>query len=136
MRLGGVAALAVCAHNTQRTTNNKQRTPHNKQHTTHINNTQHARSNIPYGFHHFPLAGLPPGFPVWLDINLSQGGAATWLAWLRDALLLDEATAGLSASFVTFNADLRVFALAAVDFEFGAGGSITVRAAGGGGCNE
>lgn len=82
--------------------------------------------NIPFGFHHFPLEGAPPGFPVWLDINLSQEGASTWLTWLRDALLLDEATAGLSARAVTYNADLRIFALTDVTFEFGAGGSIEV----------
>jgi hypothetical protein len=83
--------------------------------------------NVPYGFHHFPLSGAPPGFPVWLDINLSQAGAATWLAWLRDALLPDDATRGLTARMVTYNADLGVFASVRVDFDFGAGGSIQVR---------
>ncbi|KAI8467677.1 MAG: hypothetical protein J3K34DRAFT_480735 [Monoraphidium minutum] len=83
-----------------------------------------ARS-VPYGFHHFPLPGAPPGFPVWLDINLSQGGAATWLAWLRDALLLDGSTRGLAARFVTYNAELRVFGAVKVDFDFGTGGTIT-----------
>jgi hypothetical protein len=64
---------------------------------------------------------------VWLDINLSQAGAATWLAWLRDALLPDDATRGLTARMVTYNADLGVFASVRVDFDFGAGGSIQVR---------
>jgi hypothetical protein len=85
------------------------------------------RRNIPYGFHHFPLTGAHPGFPVWLDINLSEQGAATWLAWLRDALLLDESTRGVAVGGVTYNADLGVFALVAVEFEFGSGGSIQVR---------
>ena len=83
--------------------------------------------DVPYGFHHFPLPGAPAGFPVWLDINLSEEGASTWLAWLRDALLLDGATRGLAARFVTFNADLGVFASVRVEFDFGAGGSIQVR---------
>lgn len=70
--------------------------------------------------------GLPPGFPVWLDINLSQDGANTWLNWLRDALLLDASARGLTARFVTYNADLAVFASVKVEFDFGAGGSIQV----------
>ncbi|GBF96992.1 polycystin cation channel family [Raphidocelis subcapitata] len=83
--------------------------------------------NVPWGFHHFPLPGAPPGFPVWIDINLSQGGALTWLAWLRDGLMLDESTRALTARAVTYNPDLKIFAAAAVDFDFGAGGAITAR---------
>ena len=83
--------------------------------------------NIPYGFHHFSLPSATPGFPVWLDINLSQDGAQAWLTWLRDALLLDDTTAGITARVATYNADLRIFALSQVTYEFGAGGSIQVR---------
>jgi hypothetical protein len=83
--------------------------------------------NIPYGFHHFPLRGAVPGFPVWLDINLSQGGAATWLTWLREALLLDGSTRGVTARAVTYNTDLGITAAVTVMFEFDDGGSIHVR---------
>ncbi len=31
--------------------------------------------DLPYAFHFFPLEGKPNGFPVYFDINLSQGGA-------------------------------------------------------------
>lgn len=31
--------------------------------------------DLPYAFHFFPLKGKPNGFPVYFDINLSQGGA-------------------------------------------------------------
>lgn len=88
----------------------------------------HHPRHVPFGFHHFPLHDAPAGFPVWLDINLSEGGATTWLQWLQDALLLDSATRGLAARMVTFNADLGVFALVKVVFDFGAGGSIKVGA--------
>jgi len=63
---------------------------------------------------------------VWLDINLSEEGAATWLTWLRDGLLLDDATRGMTVEAVTYNADLGVFALVMIEFDFGAGGSIAV----------
>lgn len=82
---------------------------------------------MPWGFHHFPLPGAPPGFPAWLDINLSQAGALTWLAWLRDGLLLDDSTRGLAARAVTYNPDLGIFAAATVEFDFGPGGSISAR---------
>lgn len=94
-----------------------------QQTTKHTSNNNNG-SNVPWGLHHFPLPGAPDGFPVWLDINLSERGAQTWLTWLREALLLDGATRGLEASLVTYNADLRVFALTTVSFEFGDGGSI------------
>jgi hypothetical protein len=64
---------------------------------------------------------------VWLDINLSEGGASTWLTWLREALLLDGSTRGLTARAVTYNADLGVTAAVAVTFDFGDGGSIQAR---------
>ncbi len=33
-----------------------------------------ACSGVPFAFSNFPLEGLPPGFPVWFDINLAQVG--------------------------------------------------------------
>ena len=33
---------------------------------------------LPYAFHFFPMDGKPDGFPVWLDINLAEGGAQNW----------------------------------------------------------
>lgn len=84
-----------------------------------------ARS-VPYAFWHLPLDGLPPGFPVLLDINLSQGGAQAWLSWLQEGLLLDAHTRGLSAHLVTYNSQLRVFSAVKVEFHFQAGGAIRV----------
>jgi hypothetical protein len=50
---------------------------------------------VPYAFWHLPLDGLPPGHPVFLDINLSQEGAQTWLSWLQEGLMLDTHTRGM-----------------------------------------
>lgn len=83
-------------------------------------------SGVPFAFRHRPLAGLGPGFPVWLDINLSQDGAQTWAAWLREGLLLDERSRSLTARMVTYNAELRVFAAVLVSFDFTDGGAIKV----------
>jgi hypothetical protein len=51
--------------------------------------------SVPYAFWHLPLDGLPPGYPVFLDINLSEEGAQTWLSWLQEGLLLDQHTRGM-----------------------------------------
>lgn len=48
--------------------------------------------SVPYAFWHLPLDGLPLGYPVFLDINLSEEGAQTWLSWLQEGLLLDQHT--------------------------------------------
>lgn len=85
-----------------------------------------ARRHVPYAFRHFPLEGLPPGFPVWFDINLSQEGAETWRTWLSEGLLLDDHTRGLLARLVTYNPDLGVWAEIEVAFEFEDSGSIQV----------
>lgn len=45
--------------------------------------TQQNPRSVPYAFWHLPLKGLPPGFPAFLDINLSEQGAHTWLSWLQ-----------------------------------------------------
>jgi hypothetical protein len=49
----------------------------------------------------------------------------------QEGLLLDDATRGLSAHLVTYNAELRVFGAARLDFAFQAGGNIKVRRASG-----
>lgn len=54
--------------------------------------------NVPYAFWHLPLRDLPPGYPVFLDINLSQEGAQTWLSWLQEGLLLDANTRGMQVT--------------------------------------
>jgi len=84
--------------------------------------------SVPYAFRHLPLQDLPPGYPVYLDINLSQEGAQTWLSWLQEGLLLDERTRGLVAHLITYNSDLKVFGAVKVSFDFQQEGSIKVRA--------
>lgn len=84
--------------------------------------------SVPYAFRHLPLQDLPPGYPVYLDINLSQEGAQTWLSWLQEGLLLDESTRGLVAHLITYNSDLKIFGAVKVSFDFQQGGSIKVRA--------
>lgn len=54
--------------------------------------------SVPYAFWHLPLSELPPGYPVFLDINLSQDGAQTWLSWLQEGLMLDDNTRGLQVT--------------------------------------
>ncbi len=54
--------------------------------------------SVPYAFWHLPLTELPPGYPVFLDINLSQDGAQTWLSWLQEGLLLDDNTRGMQVT--------------------------------------
>jgi hypothetical protein len=84
---------------------------------------------VPYAFWHAPLPGLPPGYPVFLDINLSQQGAQTWLSWLQEGLLLGDSTRGLLAHLVTYNAELGVFGAVQLLFDFQPGGSIKVHTA-------
>jgi hypothetical protein len=33
---------------------------------------------LPWAFHHLPMAGRHPGFPLWFDINLAADDAQTW----------------------------------------------------------
>jgi hypothetical protein len=81
---------------------------------------------LPWGFHFFQLDGLPNGFPVWFDIDLSAADAQTWFTYLQDGLYLDGHTRGLNAHMVTYNAELRIFGAYRVKFFFSDGGSIQV----------
>jgi hypothetical protein len=56
---------------------------------------------VPYAFWHLPLEDLPPGYPVFLDINLSEEGAQTWLSWLQEGLQVDDKTQGMQVSMTT-----------------------------------
>jgi hypothetical protein len=82
---------------------------------------------LPWGFHFFPLEGLPNGFPVWFDIDLSADDAQTWFTYLQDGLYLDGHTRGLIVHMVTYNAELRIFGAYRLKFYFSDGGSIQVQ---------
>lgn len=86
----------------------------------------HTPRSLPYAFHHLPLSGLPDGFPIWFDINLSEDGAQTWYNWVQQGLLLDDRTRGLQAQLVTYNPELQVFGDVLLRFEFSDGGTISV----------
>lgn len=60
-----------------------------------------SQRGVPYAFWHLPLEDLPPGYPVFLDINLSEEGAQTWLSWLQEGLLVDDHTQGMQVSMTT-----------------------------------
>uniref|UniRef100_A0A061RIA9 Polycystin cation channel family n=1 Tax=Tetraselmis sp. GSL018 TaxID=582737 RepID=A0A061RIA9_9CHLO len=82
--------------------------------------------NIPWGFHHFALDDYEDGFPVWFDINLSEGMAQRYYTYLREGLFLDGNTRSVSAQIVTYNAELRVFSAAMLTFKYSDGGTIDV----------
>lgn len=86
--------------------------------------------SVPYAFWHLPLQGAAAGFPVFLDINLSEQGAQTWLSWLQEGLLMDTHTRSLMAHLITYNSELKVFGAVKVHFDFQQGGSIQVTALG------
>lgn len=67
-----------------------------------------------------------PGFPVFLDINLSEQEAQTWNTYLQEGLYIDQHTKQVSAQLMTYNAPLRVFGHFAIKFLFSEGGSIQV----------
>lgn len=80
----------------------------------------------PYGYHFFPLEDKADGFPIWFDINLSQGQAQKWFTWLQEGLYLDQNTREMTAEMVTYNAPLRIFAYHRTTFTYNDGGSIKV----------
>jgi hypothetical protein len=67
-----------------------------------------------------------PGFPVFVDINLSNQGASSWETYLQEGLYLDQHTQYLTAELVTYNAPLRIFGYFYIQFYFSDGGSIQV----------
>ena len=82
--------------------------------------------DAPLGFHHHALEGKPDGFPVWIDINLSEDEAQRWYTHLEEGLMLDVLTREMTADLVTYNAELRMFSSVFVRFRFTDGGSIAV----------
>jgi hypothetical protein len=82
--------------------------------------------NAPLGFHHYPLPGKPDGFPVWIDINLSEDQAQHWYKYLEEGLMLDGLTREVTADLVTYNSELRMFSTVFIRFRLTDGGSIVV----------
>jgi len=73
-----------------------------------------------------------PGFPVFLDINLSEQEAQNWATYLREGLYIDDLTREITAEIMTYNAPLRILGYLLISFSFASGGSITVGVAWGG----
>lgn len=67
-------------------------------HLTSAHTCRCPHRGVPYAFWHLPLEDLPPGYPVFLDINLSEEGAQTWLSWLQEGLLVHDHTQGIEVS--------------------------------------
>ncbi|KAF5834587.1 hypothetical protein DUNSADRAFT_8712 [Dunaliella salina] len=86
----------------------------------------YSSQDLPYAFHHFPLEGKEPGFPVFFDINLSEDEAQNWNTYLEEGLFIDQHTKLVTAQLMTYNAPLRVFGYFEVNFMFSEGGSIQV----------
>jgi hypothetical protein len=82
--------------------------------------------NAPLGFHHYSLPGKPDGFPVWIDINLSEDQAQYWFKYLEEGLMLDVLTREVTADLVTYNSELRMFSSVFIRFRLTDGGSIKV----------
>jgi len=78
----------------------------------------------PWAFHHVPLAGRPPGYPVWLDVQHSEPAATALLEYVRAALFLDAQTTEVTVQLCTYNAALHIFALGRVRFRLDAGGHV------------
>mmetsp|Transcript_10216 Transcript_10216/g.33452 ORF Transcript_10216/g.33452 Transcript_10216/m.33452 type:complete len:1592 (+) Transcript_10216:74-4849(+) len=81
-------------------------------------------NGVPWGFQHRPVDGYDPGFPVFLDINLSERTSAEYLSFIKDGLFLNDLTATFTMQMITYNAELDHFANIMVIFEFTNGGII------------
>ena len=82
--------------------------------------------DVPFGFHSHELEGKTSGFPVWIDINLSEDQAQYWYRYLEEGLMLDVLTREVTVDLVTYNAELRMFSSVFVRFRFTDGGAIAV----------
>jgi hypothetical protein len=80
--------------------------------------------NIPWGFTAMDIPGHEsPGYPVWLDINLSSAEAMRWVQYLEDAMYFDTATESMTFELVTYNAKLRHFSKTTILFKSDTGGT-------------
>ena len=77
----------------------------------------------PWGFKSLPIPGHRPGYPVWLDINLSHAEMRRWVALLDDGLFFDPATVAVTAEVLTYNAHTNLFAKATLLFQSDSGGA-------------
>ena len=82
--------------------------------------------DVPFGFFPDELNGKTSGFPVWIDINLSEDQAQYWYTYLEEGLMLDTLTREMTVDLVTYNAELRMFSSVFVRFRFTDGGAIAV----------
>ena len=82
--------------------------------------------DVPFGFFSTELKEKTSGFPVWVDINLSEDQAQYWYTYLEEGLMLDTLTREMTVDLVTYNAELRMFSSVFVRFRFTDGGAIDV----------
>lgn len=76
------------------------------------------RTDLPYGFFPVDLPGYPPGFPVFLGVDLTGETAFRVSGYLSDAVFLDPDTLSVSVEMLTYNADSRGLLLTSVQIDF------------------
>ncbi|KAG2444343.1 hypothetical protein HXX76_001099 [Chlamydomonas incerta] len=84
---------------------------------------------VPYGFFHEPMRRQPDGYPVILDIGLSEQRVLQALQYLKDGSYLSpSATKSMLALLVTYNPDASVFGYSALRFTWRDNGVIGAEA--------
>eukprot|EP00898_Chlorokybus_atmophyticus_P004262 jgi/Chlat1/4837/Chrsp31S04872 len=81
---------------------------------------------VPYGFFPSKVKGYEDGFPVFIDINLSQQRAEDMFSYLQDGFFIDIWTKAVVVQFVTYNGDLDYFSSLRLKFAMVKGGFIQV----------
>lgn len=71
------------------------------------------------------LPGHRPGFPIWFDVQKSNEQMHKWIQNLEDGLLFDYAVSSVTAEFVTYNPDVKLFSKTVVLFKSSNGGAFT-----------
>jgi hypothetical protein len=78
----------------------------------------------PWVFQHVPLQGKEPGFPFWVDVQLSKDAAAQLVQHGKEAQYLDEDTETVTVELTTYNTHMKLFSQGLVRFIVDAGGQV------------
>lgn len=91
-------------------------------------NSEISTLKLPFGFTHYPVPGLPDGYPVFFDTRLGADRARKLLTYLEDGRYLSPIfSSELRLRLLVYNPDAHVFGYLRAAWDWGGDGVVRLR---------
>ncbi|GFR52795.1 hypothetical protein Agub_g15415 [Astrephomene gubernaculifera] len=91
-------------------------------------NTEISSGDIPFGFNHYPMPGMPDGYPIFFDTRLGANRTSQLLSYLKEGRYLSPIfTSHMLGQMLVYNPAEKVFGFWRATFSWGGDGRVHLK---------